>query len=164
MYAASVPLFRQMLFSLAKVLEKGALFAEAGKIEPSALLQSRLAPDMFPLVRQVQSASDNVKGGVGRLAGVEIPRFADNEASFADLHERIARTLGFLDTVTPAQIDGSEDREITLRLGGRDMTFAGQRYLFGFVMPNVIFHCTTAYDILRHNGVELGKRDFIGTF
>lgn len=162
MYAASVPLFRQMLEALAKVLDKGAAHAEARKIDPAVLLQSRLAPDMFPLARQVQTASDLAKGGAARLAGVEIPKFADEEKTFPELADRIARTLGFLNTIRPEQIDGSEDRDITLAMRAGEMHFKGERYLLGFVIPNVVFHCTTAYLILRHNGVELGKRDFIG--
>jgi hypothetical protein len=162
MFAASVPLFRQMLGSLSKVLEKGAAFAEVRKIEPSVLLASRLAPDMFPLVGQVQLASDNAKGAVARLAGVEIPKFADTEKSFAELEERISRTLAFFDTIGEGQVDGSEEKDITLKMRGGELHLKGQRYLLGFAIPNVLFHCTTAYAILRHNGVELGKRDFIG--
>jgi hypothetical protein len=162
MFAASVPLFRQMLGSLSKVLEKGAAFAEARKIEPSVLLQARLAPDMFPLAGQVRLACDNAKGGVARLAGVDSPKFADDENSFAELQERIIRTLGFFDSIEEDQVDGSEEKAILLKMRGGELHLKGLRYLTGFAIPNVLFHCTTAYAILRHNGVDLGKRDFIG--
>lgn len=162
MYAASVPLFRQRLGALSSVLEKGAAFAQERGIEPAVLLGARLAPDMFPLTRQVQTASDQAKGGTARLAGLEPPKFADTESSFAELHERLVRTLAFLDTVPPERIDGSETREIVLRFPQRELRFTGEQYLIGFVIPNLLFHCTAAYAILRHNGVPLGKSDFIG--
>jgi uncharacterized protein len=162
MYGASVPVFRRMLGALGKVLDKGAAFAEERKIDQSVLLQSRLAPDMFPLVRQVQIATDMAKGGAGRLAGAAVPAFADEEKTFPELQVRLTRTLAVLDAFSPEQIDGSEDRDIVLKIGGQDMSFKGQPYLLGFVIPNVMFHCTTAYDILRHNGVVLAKRDFLG--
>ena len=163
MYSASVPLFRRSLTALGAVLGKGATFAEAKKIDPAVLLQSRLAPDMFPLVRQVQSASDGVKGCVARLAGAEVPSWADDESSFAQLRERVARTVAFVESFPAAQIDGSEERDIVLKMRSGDVHFTGQSYLLGFAIPNVLFHCTTAYAILRHNGVELGKRDFLGS-
>jgi uncharacterized protein len=162
MYSASVPLLRRSLAALAAVLEKGAAFAEARKIDASVLLQSRLAPDMFPLVRQVQTASDQAKGGVARLAGIEIPKYADDEMTFLHLQERIARTLDFIASVPAEKIDGSESRDIVLAMRSGEVRFTGQDYLLSFVIPNVLFHCTTAYNILRHNGVELGKRDFLG--
>jgi hypothetical protein len=162
MYAASVPLFRQMLGALAAVLDKGAAFAAERAIDPATLLDARLAPDMFPLVRQVQIASDMAKGGAARLAGVEVPKYPDEERSFPELGERIARTLGFIDTVPAERIDGSEEREIVVPLRDRELRFSGERFLRGFVIPNFMFHCTTAYAILRHNGVPLGKRDFLG--
>ena len=162
MYSVSVPLFQRSLTALGKVLEKGAAFAEARQIDPSVLLQSRLAPDMFPLVRQVQSASDAAKGAAARLAGVENPKFADEETTFPQLQDRIARTLGFLGGFTPAQIDGSEARDVVLKFRTGDVHFTGQSYLIGFAIPNFLFHCTTAYAILRHNGVDVGKRDFLG--
>jgi hypothetical protein len=163
MYTASVPLFRRSLGALSAVLGKGAAFAEAKKIDPAVLLQSRLAPDMFPLARQVQIASDTAKGCVARLAGAEVPSFPDTEASFAELQDRLARTLAVVDGFTPAQIDGSEDKEIVLKFRTGEQRFTGLDYLSFFVLPNVYFHCATAYDILRHNGVEIGKRDYLGS-
>ncbi len=162
MYAASVPLFRQMLGALSSVLDKGAAFAAKQALDPATLLEARLAPDMFPLVRQVQIASDMAKGCAARLAGVDVPKYADEEQSFPDLIARIGRTLGFVETLRPEQIDGSEEREIVLPLRDAELRFSGERYLRGFVIPNFMFHCTTAYAILRHNGVPLGKRDFLG--
>ncbi len=164
MYQASVPLFRTLLGALSKNLDKGAAFAEAKKFDPSVLVNARLAPDMFPLSKQVQIASDQSKGGVARLAGAEVPSWEDTEKTFDELKARIARTIAFIDGFKAAQIDGSEERAITLKLGGKETTFTGQRYLIGFVIPNVTFHCTTAYNILRHNGVDIGKRDFLGDF
>lgn len=163
MYQASVPLFQQLLGALSGVLDKGAAFCAAKQIDPSVLVNARLAPDMFPLTRQVQAATDNAKGCIARLAGVEVPVHEDTETNFDELKARIARTRAFIDAFTPAQIDGSEDREIVLKMRSGVLTFTGQRYLIGFVIPNFAFHCTTAYDILRHNGVEVGKRDFLGT-
>ena len=162
MYQASVPLFRRSLAALGAVLGKGAAFAEAKKIDPTVLLQARLAPDMFPLVRQVQSASDSAKGCVARLAGAEVPSWPDTETSFAELQSRIARTLEYVAGFAPDQIDGSEARKVVLTFRTGEVTFDGQVYLIGFVIPNFLFHCTTAYAILRHNGVELGKRDYLG--
>ena len=164
MYQASVPLFRTLLGALSKNLDKAAAFCEAKKVDPSVLVGGRLAPDMFPLSKQVQIATDMAKGAVARLAGVEIPAWEDNEKTFEDLTTRIAKTLSFIDGFKAAQIDGSEEHAITLKMGGNEMTFTGQRYLIGFVIPNVTFHCTTAYTILRHNGVDVGKRDFLGAF
>ncbi len=163
MYAASVPLFRHRLGALAAVMAKGAAFAQERGIDPASLLETRLAPDMFPLTKQVQIASDQAKGGAARLAGIEAPKFADNESSFAELDQRIARTVTFLDTIVPERIDGSETREIVLTFPQRELRFTGQQYLIGYVIPNVLFHCTAAYAILRHAGVPLGKADFIGT-
>ena len=139
--------------------------AHAGnrKIDPEVLLNYRLAPDMLPFVRQIQIAADLAKGAAARLAGVEVPRHDDTEKTFADLKARLAKTVAFVQSFKPDDIDGSEDREIRLTLGEHTMNFKGQPYLVHFVMPNFYFHCTTAYDILRHCGVELGKRDFIGT-
>jgi len=162
MYRASVPVFKQLLKSLDAILDKAAAYAAARKIDPNALLQARLAPDMFHLTRQVQIASDQAKGIAARLAGQEPPKFEDNEASFADLKARIAKTIAFLDGLQPAQIDGSEDREIAMPVGGQTLKFKGVDYLLGFGLPNFYFHVTTAYAILRHNGLEIGKRDFIG--
>jgi uncharacterized protein len=162
MYQASVPVYIRMLTNLAACLEKAAAHAEAKKIDPLVLVASRLYPDMFPLSRQVQIASDNAKGPVARLAGVEPPRYEDNEKNFPELRERIQKTLNYLKTVKPEQIDGSEERTITIQLRGNPVTFQGMPYLLNFAMPNFFFHVTTAYDILRHNGVELGKQDFLG--
>lgn len=164
MYQASVPLFRSLLGGLSGVLEKGAAFAAAKGVDPSVLINDRLAPDMFPLSRQVQIACDMAKGGAARLAGAELPSWEDNETTFADLKARIAKTLAFIDGFTPEQIDGSEVREIVLTMRSGELRFTGQRYLIGFVIPNVSFHCATAYNILRHNGVDVGKRDFLGEF
>ena len=162
MYQASVPVLLRMLGSLRKILEKGAAHAEAKKIDAAVFLQARLSPDMFQLTRQVQVASDMAKSVAARLAGVEPPKYEDNEASFAELLARIDKTVAYLKTFKPAQIDGSEDRDIKLQMRTGPMEFKGINYLLYFVMPNFFFHCTTAYAILRHNGVELGKMDFIG--
>jgi hypothetical protein len=162
MYQASVPVFVQILTALAKVLDKAEAHAAAKKIDPAVLLGCRLAPDMFPLVRQVQTACDMAKGAAARLAGAEIPSWPDNENSFAGLKDRIAKTVEFVQGFKAAQIDGSEAREVALKLGGKPVTFTGQSYLLHFVLPNFYFHAAAAYAILRHNGVELGKRDFLG--
>jgi hypothetical protein len=151
-----------MLTNLSRILDKGAAHAAQRKFDFAVLLSTRLSPDMFPLVRQVQTVSDNAKGAAARLAGIEPPKFADTETTHEELKTRIARTLDFLASLAPAQIDGSEQRQITLNLGGGPVTFTGQDYLLNFALPNFYFHVTTAYDILRHAGVELGKRDFLG--
>jgi len=164
MYAASVPVFKQILGSLAAILEKAETHAAAKKIDPQALLQARLFPDMFGLTRQIQIAADLAKGAAARLGGVEVPRYEDNEQSFADLQARIAKTLAFIDSVPSAQIEDSEVRDITLSAGSNTLNFKGLSYLLHFVLPNFLFHATTAYDILRHNGVELSKKDFLGKF
>ncbi len=163
MYQASVPAFLQMLNSLAAVLGKAEAYATERKIDPAVLLAYRLAPDMFPLIRQIRIAADFPKSCSARLAGVEIPSYADNETTFAELKARIARTVQFVQGFRPEAIDGSEEREITLTIGGQPMTFKGQQYLVNFVLPNFYFHVTAAYAILRHCGVPLGKRDFLGT-
>jgi hypothetical protein len=164
MYQASIPVFVRALANLSHVLDKGAAFAEARKIDPSVLVTARLAPDMFPLSRQVQIATDMVKGAAARLAGAEIPSYADTEASFADLKARIAKTVAFLDGFKAGQIDGSETRSVSLKVRGRDTSFRGQDYLLTFVYPNLFFHISIAYAILRHNGVELGKMDYLGSY
>jgi hypothetical protein len=164
MYAASVPMLKTLLTALSNVLDKGAAFAEAKKIDQTVLTSDRLAPDMFALSRQVQVATDMAKGGVARLAGVEIPAYEDTETTFEQLKARIAKTVAFIDSFTPAQIDGSEDKTVVLKMRSGDVSFTGQRYLIGFVIPNVTFHCTTAYNILRHNGVDVGKKDFLGAY
>lgn len=162
MYQASVPMFDKMLGNLATILTKAASWAETRKIEPVVLLNARLAPDMFPLTRQVQIACDFVKGTCSRLAGIEPPKHEDNEASFAELQARIAKVRQFAATFKAAQIDGSEERKIQFKGGTREFEFTGLSYLTGFAIPNFFFHYTTAYDILRHNGVELTKGDFMG--
>jgi uncharacterized protein len=164
MYKTSVPIFVQFLTSLSAVLDKAAAFAEMKKVDPSVLLNMRLAPDMFPLVRQVRAATDHAINGCGRLAGAELPAFSNAEASFPELKERIARTIDFLKGIKPGQIDGSEGKEIKFTLPtGVTREFTGQSLLLNNSLPHFYFHCTTAYDILRHCGVELGKRDFMGT-
>jgi hypothetical protein len=162
MYQASAPRFANTLRNLSAILDKAQAHAEAKKIEPVVFTQSRLAPDMFPLSRQVQIACDSAKGAIARLAGVEIPKHEDTEQTFAELKARIAKTLDFVESLKPAQIDGSEDREVVLKLRGQDVKFNGLQYLLGFAYPNFYFHVTTAYNILRHNGVEIGKRDYVG--
>jgi hypothetical protein len=164
MYSASVPVFTQILNSLAAVLTKAEAHAEAKKIEPQALLQFRLYPDMFPLTRQVQIAADFAKGACARLAGVDVPKFDDTEHSFADLKARIARTVEFINSLDRAAINDAAEREIVLTSGGTERRFQGQVYLMHYALAHFYFHATTAYDILRHNGVEVGKKDFIGSF
>ncbi|WGV28155.1 DUF1993 domain-containing protein [Halotia branconii] len=162
MYQASIPVFIRALNNLANILEKGAAYAETKKIDPSVLINSRLSPDMLPLSKQVQIASDIVNRGAARLAIVEAPKFEDNETTFAQLIERIHKTISQLNTFKPEQIDGSEEKEITLQMRDTTASFQGMPYLLYFVLPNLYFHVTTAYDILRHCGVELGKQDFLG--
>jgi hypothetical protein len=164
MYQASVPPFLQMLASLQGILDKAEAFAEARKIEPSVLLNTRLTPDMFPLVRQVQLAADFAKGGAGRIAGVELPSYPDTETSFAELRTRIAKTVDFIHSLKPAQIDGHESREVTIPIAGQPHKFTAQDYLIKFALPNFYFHHTTAYAILRQCGLEIGKRDYLGAF
>jgi hypothetical protein len=164
MYQASIPVFIRVLGNLSAILDKAAAHAEAKKIDPSVLVNARLAPDMFPLARQVQIATDGMKGCAARLAGVEIPSYPDTETTFPELKARIAKTADFLKSVRADQIDGSETRQISLKFGGQPTSFRGQDYLLTFVYPHVLFHVTTAYDILRHNGVELGKMDYLGSY
>lgn len=164
MYQACVPPLTRVLNNLAGVLDKAAAHAEARKIDPAVLLGSRLYPDMFPFSRQVQIASDNAKGSAARLAGMDPPRYEDTEGTFPELVARVARTVDFLATFQPGQIDGSEGRTITLTMRHGTLSFPGQVYLLDYALPNVYFHATTAYAILRHNGVELGKQDFLGRF
>ena len=162
MYQASAPRLANTLRNLSAILDQAQAHCEAKKIDPLVLSASRLYPDMFPLARQVQIACDNAKGPVARLAGVEVPKHEDSEQSFAELKARIAKTLEIVERFKPAQIDGSEERDIVLTLGKTEVKFKGMQYLLGFALPNFYFHVVTAYDILRHNGVELGKRDYIG--
>ena len=163
MYQASVPRLATMLRNLDAILAKAQAHALAKKIDPKVLLAARLFPDMLPMAKQVQIATDHAKGAAARLAGVEVPKFEDTEQSFEELQARIAKTIAFVESFPAAQIDGSEGRQISLKVGGQDLTFTGMPYLLGFAMPNFYFHVVTAYNILRHNGVEIGKRDYIGT-
>jgi hypothetical protein len=162
MYRASAPVLVRALRNLAAVLRKGEAYAAERNIEPSVLLGYRLTPDMFPLTRQVQIATDMSKGCVARLAGVDVPAYADDETTFAQLCDRIDRTIAFIEGVPASQVDGSEDRTVTLKMRTGERNFQGLPYLLEFVLPNVYFHVTTAYAILRHCGVALGKQDFIG--
>jgi hypothetical protein len=162
MYVASVPPMIRSLTNLKSILEKAAAHAEAKKFDPSVLINARLYPDMFPLSRQVQIATDIAKGAVSRLAGLEPPKYEDNETTFPELMARLDKTIALLESCQPEQLDGSEDKTITLPMHDRTAIFKGLSYLYDFVLPNVYFHVTTAYAILRHNGVEVGKKDFLG--
>ena len=162
MYQASVPVFVKQLEALAAILRKGEAHAAEAGLDPRDLLDAKLINDMFPLTRQVQTASDAAKGAAARLGGLEAPSFADIEASFTELQDRIARTLDFLNSVPPEAIDGSEEKEIIFKLPSRDLRFTGQQFLLHFALPNFFFHVTTAYGLLRHKGVPIGKMDFLG--
>ena len=162
MYQASVPRFVNILTNLCAILDKAQAHVEARKIDPTALTAYRLFPDMLPMTRQVQIACDSAKGAVARLAGVDIPKHEDTEQTFAELKARIAKTIEFVQSIKPAQLDGTEDKDITLTVGGKDTTFKGMQFLLGRALPNFYFHATTTYNILRHNGVEIGKRDYLG--
>lgn len=162
MYLASVPPIVRSLTNLRAILGKAAAHAEAKKIDPSVLINARLYPDMYPLSRQIQIATDMAKGGISRLAGRDIPKYEDNETTFPELVARLDKTIALLETFKPEEIDGSEDKTITLTLHERTLTFKGMPYLIDYVLPNIYFHVTTAYAILRHNGVEIGKKDFLG--
>lgn len=162
MYQASLPGFIRALENLQNILDKGVAFADGKKIEHSVLINARLAPDMFPLGRQIQIATDAVKGAAARLAGVEVPSYPDTETTFPELKARIQKTVDFMKSFKAEQIDGSEAKDVTLKIGGKETVFKGQDYLLGFVIPHFFFHVTTAYDILRHNGVELSKKDYLG--
>lgn len=162
MYSASVPVFKSMLGNLSHFLDKAAAHAEAKKFDPQVLVDDRLAPDMLPFRRQVQIACDATKNGLARLSGVEAPKFEDTESTLAELKERIRKTLDFLDSVPRAKIDGCEDKDITFPVGRETTrTLKGEAYLLNWALPNLFFHVTTAYAILRHNGVELGKSDYL---
>ncbi len=163
MYQASAPRFAHALKNLSAILDKAQAWAEAKKLDPKVPGGLRLIADMFPLARQVQIACDTAKGAVARLAGVEVPQHPDVEQTIPELKARIARTIEFIASVPAAKLDGSEEREVVLKMRGEDVKFSGLQYLFGQACPNFYFHLTTAYNILRANGVELGKRDFIGT-
>jgi hypothetical protein len=162
MYDATIPVLNRTLSNLANTLKKGEEYADAKKIKHDVLLNARLFPDMYPLTRQVQIATDMSKGAAARLAGIEIPQFEDDETSFAELQARIAKTISFISSVKPEQLIDSESREVTITIRKVELKFSGQDYLLKWVNPNVYFHVTTAYNILRHNGVELGKSDFLG--
>ena len=162
MYKVSVPIFVQFLTALSACLDKAEAHATAKQLDQNYLLGMRLYPDMFSLQRQVQQATNHAIRACSALSGAEILTFPGNEASFADLKARVAKTIDYVKGFKPAQIDGTEDKEITLKLGSNERKFTGQALLLNFILPNFYFHCTTAYDILRHCGVELGKRDFMG--
>jgi len=161
MYQASIPVFISKLNNLSAILKKAEAHAQAKKIEPEVFINARLAPDMFPFSRQIQIATDGVKGGAARLAGVEVPSFPDTEKTFPELQARIAKTIEFLKSFKADQIDGSEERKVTLKLRGQEVSFLGQPYLLNFVLPNFYFHISMAYAILRHNGVDIGKMDYL---
>ncbi|QYE35823.1 DUF1993 domain-containing protein [Polymorphobacter sp. PAMC 29334] len=162
MYQASVPVFVRQFASLTAILDKGAAFAAERGIDPSELIEARLAPDMAALPRQIQIASDGVKGCIARLAGIDVPGYADTETTFDALKERIAKTVAFIESVPADQIDGTEDREISLKFGEQSINLSGQAYLLTFVLPNFFFHVSIAYALLRSKGVEIGKRDYLG--
>ena len=162
MYQASVPRFVNILGNLMNILDKAQAHVEAKKLDYETLTKYRLFPDMLPLTTQVLIACDAVKGVVARLAGIEIPVYEDNEKTFADLKARIAKTIAFIQSVTPAQIDGTEDKDIVTKRGDKETHYKGMQFLLGHAVPNFYFHVTTTYAILRHNGVEIGKRDFLG--
>jgi hypothetical protein len=155
--------FANILNNLSALLDKAQAHCEVRKIDPLVLTSYRLYPDMLPFTRQVTIACDNAKGAVARLAGVEIPKHEDVEKTFEELKARIAKTLAFVQSIKPEQIDGSEEKDIVLKLRAREVPYKGMQYLLGFALPNFYFHVVTAYDILRHNGVEIGKSDYIGT-
>ncbi len=162
MYQASVPVFVRALNNLAAILEKAAAHAEARKIDPAVLINYRLYPDMLPLAKQIQIATDGAKGGVARLAGGEPPKYEDNETSIPEFIARLRKTVAYLESIKPEQIDGSEDKTVSWKTQTTTRTMQGMPYLLSHVTPNVYFHVTTAYDILRHCGVEIGKQDFLG--
>ena len=162
MYNFSIPPLVQSLTNLAAILKKGEAHADAKSIEHAVLLNARLFPDMYPLTRQVQIATDMSKGAAARLAGLEIPKYEDDETTFAELQARIAKTLAFIKSVTPEQLAGGETKPISIMVRKAELKFSGENYLLKWVLPNVHFHVATTYNILRHNGVELGKSDFLG--
>ena len=162
MYRASVPVFARVINNLNAILDKAVIYAAEKKIDPNVLLNARLAPNMFALTRQVQIVTDQVKGCVSRLAGVDIPKYEDTETTFEQLKARLNKTLDYINTFKPEQIDGTEDKDITLTLGGTTRQFKGLDYLLNAATMHIYFHYTTAYAILRHNGLEVGKSDFLG--
>jgi hypothetical protein len=163
LYQTSIPVFQKMLVNLKALLQKGETYAAAKKIDATVMLNARLALDMFTLTRQIQIVTDSAKGAASRLSGREIPKYEDNEASFADLYARIDKTLAYLATFKASDIDGQEDRDITLTVGGNELKFKGQPYLLMWVLPNFYFHVMAAYAILRANGVDVGKMDYLGS-
>ncbi len=163
MYQASAPQLKKMLGNLASLLNKGQEFATSKNLNEQVLVDGRLFADMFPLSKQVQIACDQAKGGMARLAGIEPPKFEDNETTFDQLKARVAKTIEFLDSIKPEQIDGTEAKEIKFSIKEWHFEFVGEQYLLTWIIPNFYFHVTTAYDILRHNGVEIGKADFLGS-
>ena len=162
MYQASVPRLANILGNLSGILDKAQAHIDARRIDVSVLMNARLFPDMYPLSKQVQIACDKARSVVARLAGMEVPLYEDEEQTLAELKVRIARTIAFIESVSPEQIDGTEDKEIVLPVTGKETRYTGMQLLLGHSMPNVYFHATTAYNILRHNGIEVGKRDFLG--
>jgi hypothetical protein len=161
MYQAAIPAVVKILTNFLGILDKAEAHCTAKKIDPAVILNSRLYPDMFPFVRQVQIATDQAKGMAARLTGSDVPSYADVEASFEELKARIQKTIDFVQSFAPAKFDGAETRDITLKFGPTEYKFVGGDYLTGFVLPNFYFHTTTAYAILRHCGIEVGKRDFV---
>ncbi len=164
MYQASVPVFNRMLNNLVAILEIAAAHAEARKIDPAVLINNRLYPDMFPLARQVRIATDAAAGGAARLAGMEPPNLENTETTFPELIDRVRKTIAYVNTFKPEQIDGSEKRTVTLKVRDGTLTLDGLTFLLNRVLPNFYFHITTTYGILRHSGVELGKKDYLGKF
>ena len=162
MYQASVPQFKKMLGNLQVILAKAQEYAASKNIDEKTLVEGRLFPDMFPLAKQVQIACDQVKMGMSRLSGVEAPKHADTETTFAQLQERIAQTITFIDSIKPEQVDGTEAKEIKFSIKEWSFEFVGEQYLFTWIVPNFYFHVTTAYNILRHNGLQIGKTDYLG--
>ncbi len=162
MYQASVPRLANILGNLSNILDKAQAHVDARKLDASTLLNYRLFPDMLPFTKQVQIACDKTRSVVARLAGLEVPIYDDNEKTLTELKLRIAKTIAFIQSVSPAQIDGTEDKEIVLKVTGKETRYKGMQLLLGHSLPNVYFHITTAYNILRHNGVEVGKRDYLG--
>ena len=162
MYQASVPRFVNILGNLSNILDKAQAHVDAKKIDATALTTYRIFPDMLPMSKQVQIACDTAKGVIARLAGVDIPAYEDNEVTLADLKARVAKTIAFIQTFTPAQIDGTEDKAIVTKRGDKETHYKGMQFLLGHAVPNFYFHVTTTYNLLRHNGVEIGKRDYLG--
>jgi uncharacterized protein len=162
MYQASVPRFVNILSNLSNILDKAQAYVDSKKLDALTLTTYRLYPDMLPMTTQVQIACDAAKGVVARLAGVAIPAYEDNEKTFPELKARIAKTVAFIQSVTPSQIDGTEEKEIVIKRGEKETHYKGMQFLLGHALPNFYFHVTTTYNILRHNGVEIGKRDYLG--